>query len=298
MFGFSQRQWLFIGIVFSMLMWGVSWPSAKVLSHYAPPMEVAFMRFAVTFLGVFILLKLVQVPLSINKKGLPQLGLASGFMAFYSMLFFSGIKHGMPGAGGVLVTTTSPLVAFIYGAVVAKRKLAKAEILGLILGLVAGCFLLQVWSKDVQLFKSGNIYFLASTLVWTVLSRFTAKSNHYGSPLAFSLWMYLLCVIWLLFFVDLHHIRFVLTHGDFKFWGNLIFNGVLNTGVATTIFFLATSKLGAEKTSSFIYIVPFAASISSFAFLGEHVQWFTIVGGLLGLVAVWVINHKAIMKRN
>ncbi|MBL7772859.1 MAG: DMT family transporter [Chitinophagaceae bacterium] len=292
MLSLNKQQQLFVGIVFSMLMWGVSWPSAKVLSSYAPPLEIAFMRFAVTFLGVFVLLKSMKVPLGISTKGLPPLTLASAFMAFYSMLFFSGIKHGMPGAGGVLVTTTSPLVAFIYGSVIAKRKLSQKEIIGLCLGLLAGCFLLQVWSNDVQLLKSGNLFFLASTLVWTILSRFTAKSNQYGSALAFSLWMYLLCVFWLLFFVDLQHILVVLKQGDFKFYGNLLFNGVLNTGVATTIFFLATSKLGAEKTSSFIYIVPFAASISSFLFLNEKIQWFTIVGGLLGLVAVWVINSK------
>jgi drug/metabolite transporter (DMT)-like permease len=227
-----------------------------------------------------------------KQHGFVPLGLASIFMAFYSMLFFSGIKHGMPGAGGVLVTTTSPLVAFLYGSLIAKRKLSSQEMIGLFIGLIAGCFLLQLWSRDVQILKSGNLYFLASTIIWTILSRFTSKSNQYGSPLAFSLWMYLLCVIWLAFFVDIKHVWQVVLHGDFKFWFNIIFNGVINTGIATTVFFLATSKLGAEKTSSFIYIVPFAASISSLLFLGEKIKWYTIVGGILGLLAVWVINSK------
>jgi drug/metabolite transporter (DMT)-like permease len=76
------------------------------------------------------------------------------------------------------------------------------------------------------------------------------------------------------------------------FWGNMLFNGIVNTGIATTFFFYATSKIGAEKTSSFIYIVPFAAAISSYIAIGEIIQWNTIVGGLLGIVAVWVINKK------
>jgi drug/metabolite transporter (DMT)-like permease len=70
------------------------------------------------------------------------------------------------------------------------------------------------------------------------------------------------------------------------------FNGIINTGLATTFFFYATSKMGAEKTSSFIYIVPFAAAFSSFIAIGEIIKWNTIVGGILGIAAVWVINRK------
>lgn len=292
----DKKQWLIVGIVLSMMMWGISWPSAKVLSRYGQPIEIAFIRFLFTFIGVFILLKGIRTPLAITKKGLSSLTVASMLMAFYSMLFFSGIKKGMPGAGGVLVTTTSPIVAFLLGALLARRKLVSKEIIGLIIGLIAGTFLLRLWSNYDHVFESGNLFFLASTVVWAVLSRFTSNSYKYGSALAFSLWMYLLCIVWLSFFVDFHHILQILQHGDSLFWFNMLFNAVLNTGIATTIFFYGTSILGAEKTSSFIYIVPFAASISAFLFLGEIIHWNTLVGGLLGLSAVWVINKKAQQK--
>jgi drug/metabolite transporter (DMT)-like permease len=73
----------------------------------------------------------------------------------------------------------------------------------------------------------------------------------------------------------------------------MTFNGIINTGIATTFFFYATSKIGAEKTSSFIYIVPFAAAISSFIAIGELIKWNTIVGGILGVIAVAIINRKS-----
>lgn len=275
-----------------MIMWGVSWPSAKVLSRYAAPVDMAWLRFVVTFFGVWCILKMIKVPLLIDKKGIQSLLFASMLMAFYSLLFFSGIKKGLPGKGGVLVTTTSPIVAFILGSVIARRKWMRKEVLGLLVGLLAGVFLLEVWKNYNHILESGNLFFLASTIVWGVLSRFTSTSNQYGSPLAFSMWMYLLCILWLSFFADFSSIVHTLQTGDTTFWFNLIFNGVLNTGVATTIFFYATSQLGAEKSSSFIYIVPFAASLASLLFLGEPILWNTIVGGLLGLTAVWIINYK------
>ncbi|HMT36483.1 MAG TPA: DMT family transporter [Chitinophagaceae bacterium] len=288
----KNKHFLIVGISLSMLIWGMSWPSAKVLSHYGKPLEIALIRFVFTFISLFVLLHLLKVKLSIQTKGFPSLMIASVLIALYSMLFFTGILKGMPGAGGVLVTTMTPIVSYMLALIIQKRKPSGKELIGLLIGLLAGCILLSIWNHASQILQSGNLFFILSTLVWAILSRITALSFKYGSPLAFSLWMYLLCILILTCFVDLQSIKQILIKGDTMFWGNMLFNGIVNTGIATTFFFYATSKIGAEKTSSFIYIVPFAAAISSYIAIGEIIQWNTIVGGLLGIVAVWVINKK------
>ncbi|MBK7588137.1 MAG: DMT family transporter [Bacteroidetes bacterium] len=288
----KNKHFLIVGISLSMLIWGMSWPSAKVLSHYGKPLEIALIRFVFTFISLFVLLHVLKVKLSIQTKGLPSLLIASVLIALYSMLFFTGILKGMPGAGGVLVTTMTPIVSYMLALIIQKRKPSGKELIGLLIGLLAGCILLSIWNHASQILQSGNLFFILSTLVWAILSRITALSFKYGSPLAFSLWMYLLCILILTCFVDLQSIKQLLIKGDTMFWGNMLFNGIVNTGIATTFFFYATSKIGAEKTSSFIYIVPFAAAISSYIAIGEIIQWNTIVGGLLGIVAVWVINKK------
>lgn len=292
----QSNNYLFIGIVISMLIWGVSWPSAKVLSSYGGALEIAFLRFIFTFCGVFVLLKIIKQKLFISKKGLGSLILASVLMAVYSMFFFTGLQKGMPGAGGVLVTITTPLVTFVLAVIFSKKKLKTREILGLLIGVVAGCFLLNIWTRYDRILDSGNIYFLASTLVWAFLSRFTAVSNQYGSPLSFSMWIYFLCIFILSFFIQPYDVWHIIKQSDLIFWLNMIFNAVVNTGMATTFYFYATSKLGPEQTSSFIYIVPFAAAISSLLFINESIQWNTIVGGLLGILSVWIINYKSKIK--
>lgn len=295
MFSFSRnKNFLVIGITVSMLIWGMSWPSAKVLSYYGKPLEIAFLRFIFTFLSLLIILLFMKVNLTVSKKGMPSLLFASVMIALYSMLFFTGILKGMPGAGGVLVTTMTPIISYLLALAIKKRKPSRMEFAGLTIGFIAGCILLSIWNHASMILQSGNLFFILSTLVWAVLSRITALSFQYGSPLAFSLWMYLLCIIILAFFIDFGSIERIVMVGDTRFWLNMLFNGIVNTGIATTFFFFATSKMGAEKTSSFIYIVPFAAAISSFVSIGEVVQWNTIVGGLLGIVAVWLINRKEV----
>lgn len=288
----NSKNFLLIGISVSMLTWGLSWPSAKLLMNFGKPLEIAIIRFFFTFCSMLILLNIGKIKLSISKEGLPFLGISSLLVGGYSICFFNGIKHGMPGAGGVLVTTMTPLITFILGVIISKKVLRQKEIIGLILGIFAGIFLLKIWSNYKTVFDSGNSYFLLSTILWAFLSRFTSKSGNYGSPLAFTLWMNGGCIVFLSFFVDFKSVFAVMQQGNWKFWSNMIFNSVINTGLATTFYFYATSKLGAEKTSSFIYIVPFAAALSSFFIVNESIQWNTIVGGLLGICAVWIINMK------
>ena len=82
------------------------------------------------------------------------------------------------------------------------------------------------------------------------------------------------------------------SEGDVKFWGNLFFSATITTSLATTFYFVATSKIGASKASSFIFMVPFSAALGSWIFLGEAIELHTIIGGILGIAAVYILNRK------
>jgi len=213
-------------------------------------------------------------------------------MAIYTLVFFAALRVGLSGAGGVLVTTLSPVFAYIISLVISRAIPKGAELLGLLLGIAAGVVLLRLWSNIDMLFASGNALFLLAAFIWAAMSKLSSQAHRFGSPLSFSLWMHVLVVAGLAFAVDFREIAHILTTGDTLFWFNIIWFGTINSALATTCYLYATSKLGAEKASTFIFIVPFAAVLSSWAFLGEAVQWHTVVGGALGVAAVFVINGK------
>ena len=68
------------------------------------------------------------------------------------------------------------------------------------------------------------------------------------------------------------------------------------TTVATSYYFYATTKIGAERASSFIFLVPISAALSSWFFIGEIIRYYTIIGGILGMLAVFIINFKKSKK--
>jgi drug/metabolite transporter (DMT)-like permease len=289
---FKSDTWLITYTVLAMFAWGLSWPSGKVLSAYGSPVSIAFLRYVVIFSTSLVFMFILKKKIRVKKAGLKYLIPAGLLLASYNYVFISGLKVGFANAGGVLVTTLNPIFAYSIGLGLAKRWPIKNEFTGLLLGLIGGAFQLNIWISFDNIFKSGNMFFLAGALIWAIMSKFTSKASRYGSSLAFSLWMYLVALIGFFIIVDLSEIQAIVVHGDIRFWANLIYFGFIATTVATSFYFYATTRMGAERASSFIFLVPLSAALSSAFFLGETIQPYTIFGGVLGMLAVFIINYK------
>jgi drug/metabolite transporter (DMT)-like permease len=289
----SKNDRLFLlGMTLSMFCWGLSWASAKVLAGYGSALSMSLYRFALSFVSLFIILLFLRQKLSIQGNGIKTLIISSLIIALYFYFFFKGLSLGKAGEGGVLVTILNPIISYMLMLILSKRKPTKNETIGLVIGVIAGIILLKVWDSSSQILSSGNIYFLLSSFSWAILSIFTSKSSRYGSPVTFSLWMYGICSIIMLLLTSPAENMGVIEKSDIYFWANLFFSATITTAMATTFYFVATSKFGASKASSFIFLVPFSAAMGSWIFLGEIPQWHTIVGGLLGIGAVFILNKK------
>jgi drug/metabolite transporter (DMT)-like permease len=275
-----------------MFMWGLSWPSGKVAAAYGSPVNIVLIRYTIVFISFIPIFLFMKAPLTISKKGLTSLIIAGLLLSLYTYLFFYGLKNGLAGAGGVLVTTMNPIMAYGIGLIINRKSPSRNEAIGLVLGSIAGATLLKIWGNSDELFASGNIYFLLAAFVWAVMSRITSKASTYGSSMSFTLWMYLATVLIMLPLVDYTALKETLVIADGYFWWNIVFSAILATSLATTYYFYATTTLGPEKASSFIFLVPVSAAVSSWLFLNEALQIHTIVGGVLGIAAVYMINRK------
>ena len=273
-------------------MWGLSWPSGKVAASYGIPVNIVLIRYTIVFISFLPIFFFMKAPLTISKKGLLPLIVAGLLLSLYTYLFFYGLKNGLSGAGGVLVTTMNPIMAYGIGLIINRKSPSRNETIGLVLGLIAGATLLKIWGNLDELFASGNLYFLLAAFVWAVMSRITSKASSYGSSMTFSLWMYLATILIMLPLVDYTTLQETLSIADSYFWWNIVFSATFATSLATTYYFYATTTLGPEKASSFIFLVPVSAAVSSWLFLGEALLPHTIVGGILGIAAVYMINRK------
>jgi len=283
---------LYFLLVLGMISWGMSWISAKLLTGIAEPEVLVFWRFFITWITYIPVMYIIREKFSINTKGLLTAALTALLMVLYNEMFFTGLINGLAGAGGVMVTTLVPILTFTIGCIITLKKPSMKDTLGLLLGFTGACIIMQVWHLNTdQLFKSGNLYFLIAALTWAILTHLSTRARNYTSAYTFTFYLFLFTTVFDYILVYSKGMTIALTV-DSNFIINMGLLAVGATTFGTTIYFLATAKLGGQKASSFIFLVPLIALVFSFLILDEPITLNTIIGGLSAITAVYIINHR------
>lgn len=158
-----------------MISWGFAWPSAKLIVGAQHPNVIIFWRFLATAVSLLpiVLYRKESFRLS-NFKVCFQVIIGGILYTAYNQFFLLGLKNGLAGAGGVLVTTMNPIFTYIFVHTIQKKLPSIREGIGLLIGLVGGCILLRIWEFNLNsLFNSGNIFFLLLTysyLGWNMIT--------------------------------------------------------------------------------------------------------------------------------
>jgi drug/metabolite transporter (DMT)-like permease len=281
---------LLVLICISMVFWGMSWSSAKVMGRYGEAITVAFVRFWVVVAMLLPAVKLFKLSYKIERPGWKYLLGAAFFLGLYTTAFFRGLQLGDAGAAGVLVTSLNPLFAFIIGVVVSRIVPKKQALLGLFVGLLGGAFLLKLWVNFDDVFQTGNILFIAAAFLWAVMSKMTSLSKSYTHPITFSFWLHLIVPIGMLPFINFDDLFNLFETADSLFYWNLAYFGIINSSFATVTYLVATTVIGAERASTFIFLVPVSAILTSWFTLDEAIELHTVIGMVLGVAAVMIIN--------
>jgi len=284
---------LIFALILAMVAWGGSWPSGKLAAGTAPPEVLTFWRFLITIPAFLPILLMQRQTARLTRRAILYGLLGAVCIVSYNANFFRGLRYGMPGAGGVLVTTLNPILTTALAALAFRRRLRPRQIIGLLLGLIGGLFLLEIWALSPQhLMQTGNLFFVLAAASWAVLTIISEKSRAVLPLLTFSFYVYCFAAL-LDFFLTTPEQIFSAFHASPVFWINTAYLAVFATAFATTVYFLASSRLGSGRASSFIYTVPVSAVLISWMLLGEIPKWTTLIGGAIGVSAVYLINSAA-----
>ncbi len=277
-------------MIVAMIFWGLSWTNAKILGRYTHATITMFWRFFFSTISFWFIVKYLKGSFQFNKNNIHYIILNSFFMVLYNYFYFNGTQIGLAGAGGVLVTTLNPILT-IFFSLFFGGKVLKRDYLGLILGLLGGGIILKIWELNFDiLYQSGNIFFLLASLSWALVTIITSISKKEINFLSYSFWSFFFATIVSLSLASGSNLLSVFDF-DWIFWVNLMALAVLAMSFGTSIFFLASIKNGPKFSSSFIYLVPITAMGFSMIFLNEPLQLTTLIGGIMGIISVYIINR-------
>lgn len=275
-------------LVLAMFLWGGGWPALKLLTYTLPVEVVSFWRFFLMIFAFIPILLIMRKPLILKREALKYIIPSAVLNVLFMVFAFIGVQKGFAGSGGVVITTLSPVLTFLLVSLLFKKHPPKMQIIGLVIGFIGGLIMLQVTELIGDL-NGAEIYFFLCALIWAILTLISQHSHAVIHPVHYSFFIAIFASI-IFFFIALPYGITAVKDEGLVFWSALLYLAIFGQTIATTIYFIASGRLGSAHASSFMFLVPMFALLTSYIFLEESVQLHILIGGAVTLLGVYVIN--------
>jgi drug/metabolite transporter (DMT)-like permease len=206
------------------------------------------------------------------------------------VLLFNSMKLITIG-NAVLLNYTAPIFVALLAPLVLKEKLEKSTLLALAIsvvgiGVIAYQQNLQISGPD-GFNPLGVILGLLSGLAYAGFVIVSKKALSSFSSLVVAFYSYSVASIFLLPFVIGTDFS-----PDLAPWILLLVLGVLNTAFAVTLYLKGLGMIKAQKAVVFTYLEPASAVVFGFLFLAQPPTPLMLVGGLLILIAGYIVASR------
>ena len=273
-----------------MFAWAIAWTNAKIVGEYLSFFDLIFLRFLIGFITIYPLVYKNNNLTVLKYENLKYIIPCSLIFFIYNICFFIGTHYGDAGKGAVLVTTLNPIITFMIMSLI-NWKIQLKEIFGIILGVIGGLFILDVFSEGLSnIFKINNIYFILCAITWGINTVITNYGQKKIDSYQFIFFCYLFTAI--ISFPFSNFLGINVASLDSRFYLNFFLVSIGAMSFGTSIYLYATPRLGPIKASVFIFSVPFIALATANIFLGEPITRNILIGGILSLISIYIVNKK------
>lgn len=282
---------IYVLLSLAAILWGAQPVVVKGVLKELSPIMITFYR----YIGISAILLII---LYINNdknllppaRHLPLLAVmgVSG-ITLNNVLQFSGLQYSTA-INCTLVSATTPALTAVLAAIFLQEKMNFVQWIGIVISFFGVLFLVAHGSLDIIMslsFNYGDVLFFASQVCWAIYTILGRKIMIELSPMAATAWAGLfgailtgVLVIW-----DGIDMNFNMTlNGMLSMFYMIIGGGVL----AMTWWNKGVKIVGPSQASIFINIMPVVGMIFAVVFLGEHLGWREIVGGLWIIFGVYL----------
>ena len=283
-----------LAALLTVVIWGTTFISTKVLLADFQPVEILFFRFVLGFLALW-----AACPHRLRGTTREQelTFAAAGLcgVCLYYLLENIALTCTLASNVGVIISVAPFFTAILTWLLEKRRERPGA---GFLLGFavaMAGIVLISFNGARLELSPAGDLLALLAALVWAVYSILTKRIGSFGCPVVLTtrrVFAYgLACMVPALF---LFHFKLGLDRlTNPVYLGNLLFLGLGASALCFVTWNFAVKTLGAVKASVYIYVVPVITVVTSVLILKEEVTVLAAAGILLTLAGLVLSERKA-----
>ena len=282
-----------LAALLTIMIWGTTFISTKVLLTGFLPVEILFFRFV---MGLFALLAVCPRRLKGTTARQELAFAAAGLcgVCLYYLLENIALTYTMASNVGVIISVAPFFTALLSHLFLHQdEKLRPGFFLGFAVAM-AGIILISFNGSSLQFGPTGDLLALLAAFLWTCYSILTKKISSYGYPTILTtrrIFFYgILFMVPALFFFDF---QWDLTRfANPVYLLNILFLGLGASALCFVTWNFAVKRLGAVRTSIYIYMVPVITLIASVLILHEPFTWMTGVGMFLTLAGLLLSEYK------
>ncbi|MBU2905475.1 MULTISPECIES: EamA family transporter [Arenibacter] len=291
----SQNTLLIVLAFFAIyVIWGSTYLMNKIAVHELPPFMLASVRFSVAGILIFVLCKIMGIPLTITKKQLLN-SIVAGFLflAFGNGFVVWALKY-VDSGFAALEIAAQPLVILLLMRILEGKKIQTMSVVGVIIGIL-GIYLLvsqnQVISQENSVLGMVMIFFCMVS--WAYGSLFVAKADlpkNYFVNTGFQ--MFSAGIILMVGSLLIGETWTLPTTWSSPVQYSMLFLILLGSIVAFTAFNYLLKVVSPEKVATSTYVNPIIALLLGWFFLDEQITTQSTIAAIVLLTGVYFINTR------
>jgi len=290
----SLKNWIYFG--FLALIWGTSFLWIKiVVGEVSPLMLVSFRSlFALMGLGLVLVfdrstrLRWANIKPYLGVFGV--IGLVNVVIPF--VLISWGEQYIESGLASILNSTVPLFTIIIAPLFLPDDKFSLQRLAGLVAGFAGVLVLfLPELSAGVHLSLLGQACMLGATFAYAVGGVYARAKTRGMAPQvqAFMQFVSATLIIWVVMLLVERPLKFPRLPMT---WVGLLWLGLLGSCIAYLLYYSLLHSVGPTRTLLVTYLTPLVGVLLGTVFLGERVQWLSVIGGLLIISGVVIVNLK------
>ncbi|WP_420601815.1 EamA family transporter [Flagellimonas sp.] len=293
--GRSSNSTLVILAFFAIyVIWGSTYLLNKIAVLELPPFMLASFRFTTAGFLIFVIAKLMGIPISITKKQLLNTIIAGFlFLSFGNGVVVWALKYVDTGFAALEISA-QPLIILLLMRIIQGKKIQPMSVVGVILGIV-GIYLLvsqkQIITKEGSIM--GMIMIFACMLSWGYGSLFVGKADlptNYFVNTGYQMFMGgIILALMSLSFGENWTSPLVWTS---KVQLVMVLLVIFGSILAFTSFNYLLKSVSPEKVATSTYVNPIVALILGWYFLNEQITFQSVLAAAVLLTGVYFINTK------
>ena len=280
--------------LFVVLIWGTTFVSSKVLLNSGLlPADIFFVRFVMAYCCMLCISHKRLFANSVaDELTLVGLGLMGG--SVYFLVENMALLHSTASNVSILVSTTPLVTAMLLAIFYKSERLSARQIFGSVLAFVGVVLVVLNGQFILHLNPLGDALALGASFTWGFYSLFMRRimGRYSADFITRKVFFYGLVTI-LPYFAFVNPLNIdLLTSGNMTIWSNLIFLGIIASTGGYLLWNWVMRKLGAVKSTNFIYLQSLVAMVAGHVILGERITFMAIAGAVILIAGMILAVRK------